>query len=165
MITQKELKRILYYNPETGIFIWLFKNGNHIKMGDIAGSIDAGGYIIIKINGKQYKAHRLAWLYITSFWPKNDIDHKDQVRNNNIFSNLRDATHQINSKNKSMSKNNTSGFAGVTFHKATKKWLVQIKVNYRQIYLGVYKDINEAIKIRKQANIMYGFYENHGLKV
>jgi hypothetical protein len=71
-------------------------------------------------------------------------DHEDGDGLNNQRKNLRIATHRQNGANSRRPKNNTSGYKGATFHKATSKWLAQIKVDYKNIYLGVYSTPEEA---------------------
>lgn len=142
-ITQEYLKSILDYNPETGEFIWkqrcdVPKVWNIHYAGKMAGSQDKDNYWIICIENKQYKAHRLAWLYMTGMQPV-EIDHIDLNQANNIFSNLRNVTSAQNKYNQRIPKTNTSGLKGVTFNKNAKKWLAQISVNDKNRYLGVYK--------------------------
>ena len=61
-----------------------------------------------------------------------------------------------------MNKNNTSGHTGVYWYSQRKKWVSEIFADGRKISLGYFKDKEEAIQARKQANIEYGFHENHG---
>ena len=93
------LKENLFYDPFTGIFTRRISNCNKVKIGDTAGSMDGNGYILININGKSYRAHRLAWLYMTEKMPEELIDHKNGVRHDNRFCNLREATHNQNLQN------------------------------------------------------------------
>ena len=79
MLTQERLKEVLHYDPETGIFMWLVAPNGRIRVGMEAGS-SHDGYIGIKVDRILYKAHRLAWFYMTGEWPANDVDHWD--RNN-----------------------------------------------------------------------------------
>ena len=161
MLTQTKLKEILYYDPETGLFTWLILAGKRVKIGDIAGSL-CQGYLSIMIYGKSYKAHRLAFLYMTGSWPKEQIDHINHVRDDNRWINLREATNQENCKNQSRSKNNTSGVCGVIWHKQHKKWMAYIMTDSKQKHLGLFVDKLEAICARKSAEIKYVFHENHG---
>ena len=111
-LTQEKLKTLLNYNPETGIFTWKKRNQN------ISGTINNKGYVVIQINNKIYLAHRLAWLYMTGLWPKNDIDHFNQVRTDNRFFNLREATRKENCQNvHKPHPNNSSGYLGVYWNK------------------------------------------------
>ena len=124
MITQKELKELLHYDPGTGVFVW--KNiitANQKKNGDVAGGYDDKGYIKIRINYKHYLAHRLAWLYVYGEWPSKHLDHINRNPSDNRISNLREATHLENNKNASKRKDNTSGYKGVNWHARNKKWI------------------------------------------
>lgn len=160
MITQIELKKHLSYNPETGIFTRLTMPNGRIKIGDIAGS-KKFGYIVIRINKKQYRAHHLAWLYIYGYMPK-CIDHIDHNRSNNKIENLREASTVENNKNRGMNKNNTSGITGVGWAKDKGKWVSQIQHQRKNHNLGYYEDKFEAICARKSAETKFGFHENHG---
>ena len=150
-ITQNVLHNIFDYNMFTGDFIWLVKTGPNSKVGNKAGSKNADGYICIGLNSKIYKAHRLAWLYMTGSWPTDQIDHKDRIRSNNIWSNLRDVSNSDNQLNTGLRRNNTSGFKGVSFDSTRQKWLVQ----YRGKYIGRFNYIEEATIARERAEEAY----------
>lgn len=160
-ITQEYLKSILYYNSDTGIFTWR-KARQRITIDSIAGNIRKDGYIKIVINRKFYQAHRLAWLYMYGYMPPEQIDHINHIRTDNRICNLRAVSRQENGKNQSKPITNKSGHSGVCWHKKINKWNVQIGINKKQIYLGMFDNINDAIAARKQAEIYYGFHENHG---
>ena len=162
MINQKALKEFLKYHPDTGAFIRI-KPVKGANTGDIAGYNHPNGYIYISLKSKRYRAHRLAWLYMTGKWPENQIDHGNHIRDDNRWVNLCEATHKENGKNLSLSKQNKSGICGVSYHKATKTWRSDINVNYKQVHLGCYKDKFEAICARLSANNKYGFHKNHGV--
>lgn len=153
----------LSYNRETGLFTWLTTTKNR-KEGDIAGTKNDQGYIVISFCNIKYRAHRLAWFYVYGVWPEY-MDHIDHDRENNRFNNLRDVTHQENHRNASLSKNNKSGFNGVSWCKRGKCWYAMIRINGLKINLGNYKDKSRAIKRRQFANVLYGFHENHGRKL
>lgn len=93
------VRSLLSYDPPTGIFRWLVTRSNAAIVGAIAGTPHGDGYVLIGIDGQQYLAHRLAWLYMTGEWPKGKLDHRDRVRNNNIWTNIRAATNAQNSVN------------------------------------------------------------------
>lgn len=162
MLNQDTLKEIISYDPVTGNFIWIKPVANRIKAGDFAGTESGNGYISIKIKSKAYLAHRLAWLYMTGKWPKCQIDHDNHIRQDNRWINLFEATNIENSRNRSLSKKNTSGFNGVSWMKGSKRWRAQIRVDGRLIILGLFSDINLAVLARKEADIKYGFSTNHG---
>lgn len=161
MITQEELKKLLKYNPETGIFIWRITKSTRAYAGDIAGC-QHNNYIDIRINAAGYRAHRLAWLYMYGVWP-NVIDHINQDPLDNKISNLRDVDRIENGKNRKKSINNVSGVTGVYWFKITKKWRAQIIANKKYVHLGFFDDKFEAICARLSANNKYGFLKNHGV--
>lgn len=140
-LTQEYLKSILNYCPETGIFTRLVSTAQRVKVGDIAGSINGDGYLLIMVAGKRYKAHRLAWLYMTGNWPKDQIDHIDGGKANNRFPNLREATHGQNQSNTPVPRNNKSGLKGVSHTKGSKvrPWMARIMVAEKTIYLGMFE--------------------------
>lgn len=154
MITAERVREVLDYDLETGVFTWA-KGGHGIFFGSIAGTKKNTGYICIKIDGKMYRAHRLAWLYVHGAFPDGDIDHVSRVRDDNRISNLRVASKAENAQNRSKNRNNKSGVAGVYWHKLSKKWAAQIKVNRISIHLGSYKDIDEAKAARSEAKAKY----------
>ncbi len=163
MITQEDLKEILHYSSETGFFVWKKVTGRtKVKVGDKAGTLANTGYIRIQIGKKKYQAHRLAWLYMTGSFPKNQIDHDDRDKTNNAFYNLNEATNQENQRNMPKSKRNTSDIVGVWFRKDTNKWGSKIIVNYDSVSLGCFTDKFEAICARKSAENKFNFHENHG---
>ena len=136
MITQEELKEQLNYDHETGIFTWLIAKAG-LTVGSIAGGLQQNGYIYIKINAKLYKAHRLAFLYMTDEIPSN-VDHIDMVKNNNKWANLRPATKSENNRNRTSRKDNTTGFKGVSFHKRVKKFIARCTTDKGRVHLGVF---------------------------
>ena len=165
-INQAQLKELLIYNRKTGIFTWAVNVGlwGRIKIGTVAGVIQTNGYNQINIKGKRYLSHRLAWLYEYGCFPVEHIDHINHNRTDNSILNLRSVSNSDNQKNKSMPSNNTSGTVGVYWEKSGCKWRAQIKVNGKIMYLGSFDSMDNAIHARKEANIKYGFHENHGNK-
>ena len=166
-IKANRLKELLEYDPETGLFTRLTTN-HRWKKGVIVGSLDkskgsTAGYVRIFVDGKRYKAHRLAWLYMTGEWPVN-IDHKNHVRHDNKWCNLREVTHSDNTKNRTMNRNNTSGFRGVHWHKLKEKWMVYINVSpTKRKNLGYFESIIDAVATRLRFERQCGYHINHGL--
>jgi len=161
MITQQELKELLSYNSKTGIFTWLVSLSNRVKIGGVAGSPDSNGYSVIKVRGRRYYAHRLAWLYMTGARPKS-IDHINHDRADNRIINLREATQQENMRNSTLRKDNTSGVCGVYQRKDMNKWQALIVAEGKILHLGYFTDKFEAICARKSAGNKYGYHANHG---
>lgn len=133
-ITQERLKELLSYDPETGVFRWKVDR-RKVKAGTRAGALTKG-YIVISVDGKKYKAHRLAWLYTYGCWPTNEIDHVNRVKDDNRLCNLRDVTRQQQQFNR--------GVKGYSWYKRDRKWQAQIKLNGILRYLGLFDTPEEA---------------------
>ena len=89
------------------------------------------------------------------------VDHINHDRLDNRKENLRICSIRQNTMNQGISKNNTSGVTGVSLDKKSNKWIAYIKVNYRQITLGRFSNIDDAIQARMDAEIEYfGEYRN-----
>lgn len=160
MLTQKELKEILNYNPETGDFYWKISPKYDVKVGDKAGN-EHNGYQRVTIFGKKYLTHRLAWLYVYGEFPKGDLDHIDNDRGNCRINNLRIANKATNGFNRKKQINNKSGVKGVYWSTAAKKWAVKIGINNKKIYLGVWDDLEFAELVAQEARAKYhGEYAN-----
>lgn len=138
MLTQKRLKEVLNYCPETGVFTRKIRTSNRVKVGAPAGCTTSQGYVAIRVDRRRYKAHRLAWLYVHGVWPNNDIDHDDRDRSNNRIDNLRDVTHKQNHENTGLRDDNTSGFRGVSSEPRTSKWVARIMHHGKQVNLGTF---------------------------
>jgi hypothetical protein len=136
MITAKKLRALFAYDRDTGAFTRLVYRSPNAKVGDVAGTPDKDGYVQIQIDGKLYKARRLAWLYVTGEWPEHGVDHRDTCKGNNAWGNLRSATQAQNAGNCGPRTTNTSGFKGVTFDRAHGRWMAQIQVDGRCKFLG-----------------------------
>jgi len=161
MITQEELKELLHYSPETGLFTWLVDKGS-ARQGCVAGHNDkSNGYIDIQINTRKYKAHRLAVFYIEGYWP-DEVDHENHIRHDNRWLNLRKTNRAGNSKNLSISPRNKSGVIGVSIDRRLNKFRSTISVRGKNVTLGNFKDFFEACCSRKSAEHKYDFHENHG---
>lgn len=158
-LTQDELKSLLMYDPATGVFIWRVTRSPKVVKGSVAGSVNNEGYHHIKFNNVNYKAHRLAWLYMYGVWPSDGIDHINRVRNDNRIENLRLATKTQNGQNRSISKANTSGVTGVTWYKKSQRWRAQIRVDMQHIYLGTYDTIEDAANARHRAEAKFYPYK------
>lgn len=164
MLTQDRVKELLTYDPLTGVFRW--KVRRKLKAGSVAGCefTDRQGkkYWSIGVNGKMFLAHRLAWLFTHGQFPPEQIDHIDGNGLNNRLGNLRVVSNIENQRNARKRVDNTSGVSGVIWDKRDQKWRAQIRVNRKNIYLGLFTDKSEAISARKAAEIKYGFHANHG---
>jgi len=141
MLTQEELKRLLHYDPETGVF-------TRLRTGRKVGSHSDQGYLLIaiKIDGKSilFRAHRLAWLYTHGHFPPEHTDHVNGFRDDNRLVNLRPANSYQNGYNTGLRKNNTTGFKGVTYFVRTGRWVAQIRAHGKKVSLGYHSTAEEA---------------------
>lgn len=151
-VTHERLMDALSYDASTSIFTWLEASNGRIKVGQMAGTPNGNVHLQIKIDRKKYWAHRLAWFYVTGKWPVADIDHRDLDGMNNRFSNLREATRSQNCCNQTARKNNTSGYKGVCWHKASGKWTAATMIDGKSAYLGVF-DTPEAAHAAYRATV------------
>lgn len=146
-----ELRDLVLYNPDTGLLTRKVSSGR-AKAGNPAGSLTTDGYIELWIGGVKYRAHRVAWFLMTGEWPER-IDHINQNKADNRWSNLRIATNQQNMVNTGLQSNNTSGFRGVSFHKGAGKWMAYVKVGGRRQYLGLHGTPDVAATVAAGARI------------
>lgn len=150
------------YDPVTGELRWKVSISK-AKAGTVAGCkvrIERNEYLKVTVNQTPSYAHRIVWAMVHGYWPIG-IDHQDGNGLNNKIDNLREATGRVNGKNLSRSKANTSGTTGVLWLKHVRKWRAGIKVDGVYHSLGSYVDINDAIKVRKDAEVRFGFHPNH----
>lgn len=155
-------RELLGYDPETGVLRWRVNRCNVVRSGDEAGYIKGDGYRRIRIDGRDYLAHRIAFLIMEGRWPRDEIDHINRVKDNNRWINLREVSHQENGRNASRRSDNTSGHTGICWDKQGGKWRAHIRLNGRRKHLGRFDDLADAIVARKAAELQHGFHANHG---
>jgi len=143
-MNQKKLKRMLSYDPETGLFTWR-NSARSCFGGKVAGVHRPDGYIQVRVDWRLYYAHRLAWLYMNGEFPKGHVDHINGVRSDNSASNLRVAGSQRqNAQNQKLRADNKSGHMGVSWRKDCGKWRARIKHRGGEVFLGHFDDAREA---------------------
>lgn len=136
-INAEKIRMLLRYDPQTGIFTWRVR-----AKGKRAGSAN-DRYRWIKVAGRRYLEHRLAWFYVTGEWPANTIDHVDGNPLNNRFANLREATQQqqnFNSRGRWLSL----WPKGVTFDRRRGRFRAQLTLNGKNFHLGMFDTPEEA---------------------
>ncbi len=157
-IPHTRLIEILKYQEESGKFTWVQCVGGGSRVGKEAGTVDSLGYIVIRIFGHGYKAHRLAYFYVTGHWPDEVIHHINGVRNDNRWENLTQASYSENSSAQKTSIRNTSGFRNVS-RASRGGWAV--KVAGHQWGFGEL-ELNEAILwADKMRNHYYGKFAEY----
>lgn len=144
MITAERLRQLLRYDPDTGSWTWLVSPSRNIKVGDLAGTTKQDGYRQLRVGGEGYLSARLAVLYMTGQYPVKQVDHANQIRWDDRWANLREATPSDNNSNRRLQGNNTSGYRGVSWDGISGKW--DVRVN--RIHIGFFDDIEEAVTVR-----------------
>ena len=145
-------RSILRYEDETGLLYWRSRSDIPPRVdkrmaGRVAGCLcKRRGYILVGIQGVDYLAHRLVWLIVTGEFPADGLDHKDGNKQNNRFGNLRPSDQSQNMSNRGKQRNNKSGYKGVYFDKSTGRWVANIMVQKRTIYLGRYNTPEDAAR-------------------
>ena len=162
-----ELKKLLKYESETGCLYWVerplsmfnsewaFKVWNKRFANKLAYSEDGIGYLRVSIYGKRIKAHIVCWALFHGRWPDKTIDHINHIGSDNRISNLRLATRSQQQAHRRKQSNNTSGTTGVRWHGQRQKWNARIEFEGRKISLGLFKNKEDAIKSRKEAEEKY----------
>lgn len=166
------VREFLNYDAEKGTLTWKKRDRKHFKS-DRAYTLFNSRYSGLELSvsdktnqvylsGRSYMVHRVIWCHVYGEWPEKNlvIDHINGDEKDNRIQNLRLVTHSENNKNLSRPKSNTSGVIGV--HKKRGKWIAQIKENYKIIFLGSFDSFEDAIAARREAELKYGFHENHG---
>lgn len=160
LITVDRLRELLCYDPDTGAFVWRVsvggrgaKNGKgKFKPGAPAGTQDGDGYLVIRVDGRLYRAHRLAWLYMTGRFPDGDIDHRMGLRADNRWSELREKTRSENLQNRLVSRS-AAGLLGAHFDARSGRFEASIQAGGKRHRLGMFKTAEEAHRIYMEAKL------------
>ena len=154
MLTQERLKQVLHYNPDTGAFTRL-NDSPKSKKGSIVGYTNGRGWLRVKIDGKHYKLHRLAFLYMEGNFPPDEVDHINDVRSDNRWCNLRKATKSQNRVNMKSGGDSSTGYRGVKPY----LWGYRATVvkDYGKYHSGVFETAREAhLEYCKMAKALHG---------
>ena len=140
-LSAKRLRKLLNYAPATGVFRWRVRRGRN-NVGTVAGSIHPPkGYRVICIDGKIYRANRLAWLYMTGKWPKLEIGYINHKTSDARWANLRAMTPS--QRGAATRTRNKLGVRGIWITKSGK-YVARIKVAGKKKYLGLFDTIEKA---------------------
>jgi len=173
MLAPDELKKLFRFDDETGQLFWLprgremFEDERQYKIWNTrfanceAMTADNGrGYRVGTINRKNYLAHRVIWALTHGEWPPEEVDHINGNRKDNRLCNLRAISVAENRRNQKIPRNNKTGVIGLC--KSRGKYLATIRIDRRNIFLGRFDRMEDAIAARKTAESRFGFHENHG---
>lgn len=156
--TPDELRKLLSYDPVSGILTWRADDGRHAALS----MAHPKGYLFGVIRGRTVLAHRAAWAIHHGSWPRNQIDHINGVRTDNRIENLRDVTAFENMRNQKRREDNASGVTGVSWDARRRKWRATIGSRGTYKSLGSFETIEEAARVRAMAEKGLCYHENHG---
>lgn len=162
------VRQRLRYDPDTGKLYWrahesMRASWNSRWAGQEAGTVKDNGYLVLAIDRRLIRAHRVVWALHHGAWPADDIDHINHDRLDNRVENLREVGRKTNCRNASQSKRNTSGRTGVGWCKLQNRWRSQISPDGRCLYLGHFDRFEDAVAARAAAEKRFGFHKNHGI--
>lgn len=165
MLTQDRLKELFNYDSATGVFTRIKTTSSRAMKGFIAGSVSSHGYLRIRIDGRVYFAHRLAWLYEFGEFPRGIMDHINGDRKDNRIINLRQASLSQNGFNRRMQSTNKSGVKGVSWSNRDNKWRAVIMHEGKSINVGYFTEKNAAADaIEKKRSELHGEFANSGIE-
>lgn len=140
----KLARDMLAYDAESGFLTW--ENPpkfNSNLLSTRAGCVWTDGYRYIRIKREPLLEHRVAW-FIQYGEEPDQLDHINTIRDDNRLCNLRIASITENNRNKGRQANNTSGYKGVTHHKASGKYQAKICADKKTVSLGYFDSALEA---------------------
>ena len=141
-LTQERLQEILHYDPRSGEFRWRMQDDLEHRVGEIAGSSMRSDYWCIHVDGRSYRAHKLAWLYMTGAWGRPLVDHRDGDPFNNRWRNLRLA-NRLTDARYCRRRRSEPVFAGITLDRRSGQWTARVSNGGRLYLLGQFPT-NEA---------------------
>lgn len=164
------VREIMYYDSKSGFLYWKHRKDMpkswNTRFANQKVKANNANCSSILYNGNRFNMgyHRLIWCHYYGKWPESNlvIDHINGNHYDNTIENLRLVTQAENSKNRSTRKDNTSGHVGLYWRNSKRKWQVYIGVNGKNIHIGHFKNKEDAIKARKEAEKKYGYHKNHG---
>lgn len=147
-LTAHRASQLLGYDSKTGALIWKARTGC-VVAGAKVHSVDRRGYLVVRIDGVRYMAHRVAWLLVNGAWPEKWLDHIDGSKTNNVITNLREASPSENAQNKRrpLSSNKSSSRLGVSRNINTRKWVAYITVAGAYKHLGTFDSEESAYAV------------------
>lgn len=149
MITKQRLDELYEYIPSAGEFVRRIGTGG-CAAGSIAGYTNQQGYVVMAIDGKEYRRSRLVWLHMTGEMPAQQIDHINRNRSDDRFQNLRQVTHQQNQWNTCKCDGEHKN---IYWKSKAKKYEVQVSNKY----IGRFSDYQSALVAAQEARANRAF--------
>lgn len=156
------LLRSFDYDMDSGLLLWKVRPSvrSRRRPGDEAGSLHHSGYVQIGIVGTLFLAHRLIWKRETGADPLAEIDHRNGVRNDNRWANLRAAVRSEQNMNRAA----RNPHKGVHFMPHRGKYGAQIKAFGEHRWLGSFDTPEAACRAyREAAAALHGEFVKPGV--
>lgn len=145
---------MIEYNPDTGLFRHVAPCAHNARKGWHAGSDEHDRSLSVWFQGRNMRAHRVAWFLHYGRWPKHTIDHVNGDPRDNRITNLRDVPQLDNNRNLTKARShNDVAVLGVT--KFRNKYRARITVDGKSIHLGLFSTIEEASAAYANAKLKF----------
>jgi hypothetical protein len=170
------------YDPATGVLRWKWRPTSHFPTpdprgpqwiakswnirfsGQSTGHPTASGHLVTALLGTVFMVHRIIWKMMTGEEPP-ELDHCSRNPADNRWNNLRAATRQDNTRNRTMRRDSSTGLKGVTFDRRSQKFGAAICVLGRQIWLGTFVSKDDAhAAYCEAAQIRFGEFWSDGIE-
>ena len=158
-VTAAMLQEAFLYECGTGLFFRKTGSKNGLRAFT---NVNADGYLRGSFKGRLFFAHRAAFAIANGRFPIGKIDHINGDRQDNRIENLREVSDVDNAKNSAKRKTGKSPHIGVYWKPKIQRWVAQVCVDYRNIHLGCFENLDDAIAARKSGEQKHGFHQNHG---
>lgn len=174
LVNASQLHELLDYDQSSGALTWRkrdicwFKSRRDCEAwntryaGKPANHLHKFGYVVIRLFGRPYKGHRIAYAMYHGRWPALQIDHINGDKADNRIANLREVDNRTNAMNTKTHRHNTSGVSGVHWSTRDKKWIARIGTTKAGSFIGAFKSFDDAVSARKRAERDLGYHPNHG---
>jgi hypothetical protein len=151
--SQERLHELFEYRDDGNL---IRKESYRGKKDEVVGKVGTWGYLLTSVDNRTCQLHRLIFMYHHGYLtPKMVVDHINGIRTDNRIENLREITYSQNRYNSKLNSRNACGVRGVYFLKSRKKWKVIIKVDGKDMYLGLYLTLEEAAEVSIAAQKKY----------
>jgi hypothetical protein len=170
---QEYLRECFDYDAESGVLTWKVRplshfasahrmnNFNSRHAGSVAGHQTPRGYLTVHLRSKSYLAHRLIWKWMTGREPVAEIDHWNEDKGCNRWTNLREASHQQNTFNRAAPRVSATGVKGVTWDKQRQKYAAFARLKGKSTFLGRFQTVDDAAAAyRKAVSAHHGEFIN-----
>jgi hypothetical protein len=149
-VSARRLRELLIYDALAGTFTWRVPVGRKTKAGKPAGKIHHTRYRNIRIDGRDYMAHRLAWLYVRGCWPSGPVRARNKDLLDLRWANLQMRTRkQLAQSQNRAHKNSGTGVLGVGINGL--KPYARISANGQRFYLGTHDTVEAAGAVYQEA--------------